>query len=479
MTLITRQRTAIRRPDFSRPIRLALNEGLINKNTAIFDYGCGHGDDVRRLSNIGIDCTGWDPLHRPESIRRPADVVNLGYVINVIENVAERACVLREAWSLARKLLIVSARLTVDAKNDEQTAYEDGYVTRLGTFQKFYEQSELREWIDTVLGETSLPAAPGIFYVFRDSILKESFIASRFRRQTSAPRQKYSHVIFEQNRELFEPLMTFVGTRGRLPDDSEIEVAREIRERVGSLKRALSIIRHVTGLEQWNRIREERSQDLLVYLALARFGARPHFSNLPREIQLDIRALFASYRRACELADQLLFSAGKPNNIQEACRKSSVGKLTPSALYIHISALPYLSPILRVYDGCARNYIGIVDGANIIKLHYGTPQISYLYYPEFENDPHPALAASLIVPLQTFHVQYREYKDSKNPPILHRKDAFLPPDHPLRPKFARLTQQEEQYHLYDTPELIGTRNGWQSVLKNAGVQLLGHDLIAA
>jgi hypothetical protein len=42
-------------------------------------------------------------------------VVNLGYVINVIEEAAERADVLREAWALTRKVLIVSARLTVDA----------------------------------------------------------------------------------------------------------------------------------------------------------------------------------------------------------------------------------------------------------------------------------------------------------------------------------------------------------------------------
>jgi DNA phosphorothioation-associated putative methyltransferase len=154
-----------------------------------------------------------------------------------------------------------------------------------------------------------------------------------------------------------------------------------------------------------------------------------------------------------------------------------VGKLTPTALYVHESALPHLPPVLRVYEGCARAYIGAVDGANVIKLHRGTPQVSYLSYPGFEKDPHPALAASLIVPLQTFHIRYRVYSDAKNPPILHRKEEFIAKDHPLWNKFAKLTQQEERRNLYTNPELIGTREGWQRALDAQDVLLSGHRLI--
>lgn len=85
--------------------------------------------------------------------------------------------------------------------------------------------------------------------------------------------------------------------------------------------------------------------------------------------------------------------------VDKACRTSPVGKLTPAALYIHISALSHLPALLRVYEGCARAYIGSVEDANIIKLHRGAPQISYLSYPEFDDDPHPELATSLLVPL--------------------------------------------------------------------------------
>jgi DNA phosphorothioation-associated putative methyltransferase len=461
----------------SRPVRTALTDGLINSQTDVFDYGCGHGDDLEHLRRQGIICSGWDPAHRPDSQRNPADVVNLGYVINVIENPDERKAVLAESWELARKLLIVSARLTIEAKDEAGTPFADGLLTRTSTFQRFYEQHELREWIDSSLNVSSVPAAPGVFYVFRDQSLHQSFIASRYRRRTAAPRVRRSDILYEQNKELLNSLIDFLTTRGRLPDASELETAVEICRHFGSLKRAWNVIRRITGEEQWESIRLERSQDLLIYLALSRFSKRPILSQLPRDLQFDVKAFFSTYQRACTLADELLFSAGKPETIEVVCRQSSVGKLTPNALYLHISALTQLPPTLRIYEGCARAYIGVVDGANIIKLHRRKPQISYLSYPDFERNPHPALAASLAVQLQTFHIYYREYVDSGNPPILHRKEEFVASEYPSRDKFARLTKQEERYHLYDDPQLIGNRENWEKLLNTQGVRLRGHRLV--
>jgi DNA phosphorothioation-associated putative methyltransferase len=160
---------------------------------------------------------------------------------------------------------------------------------------------------------------------------------------------------------------------------------------VGSVKRALRIIAKATGPETWARIREERTQDLLVYLALAKFGGRPPLSKLPRSLRLDIRGLLSTYKKACAQADALLFSAGNRQMVDEACRASQVGKLTPSVLYIRQAALESLAPVLRIYEGCARVVVGSVEGANIIKLDRDAPVVSYLQYHQFEDDPHPAL----------------------------------------------------------------------------------------
>jgi DNA phosphorothioation-associated putative methyltransferase len=200
-------------------------------------------------------------------------------------------------------------------------------------------------------------------------------------------------------------------------------------------------------------------------------------SILPLGLQRDLRAFFGSYSNACKLADEVLFRAGKPELVDEACRKSPVGKLLPNALYVHRSALEGLSPLLRVYEGCARAYLGEIDGANLIKLHRQSGKVSYLVYPDFETDPHPALVRSVKLSLRTREIDCLEYNASANPPILHRKEAFLADDHPLYAKFARLTQQEEKHGLLDDTATIGTRDGWLARLSAAGFALRGHRLV--
>ena len=109
----------------------------------------GLGDNLRLLANCGIRGAGWDPVHRPDQERLRAAIVNLGYVVNVIENPAERREALLRAQDLTENVLIVSGRLSVDARSlGESEEYADGVLTSRGTFQEFFDQQELRHWID-------------------------------------------------------------------------------------------------------------------------------------------------------------------------------------------------------------------------------------------------------------------------------------------------------------------------------------------
>ena len=127
--------------------------------------------------------------------------------------------------------------------------------------------------------------------------------------------------------------------------------------------------------------------------------------------------------------------------------------------------------------GCARAYLGEVEGANLIKLHRHSGKVSYLVYPDFETDPHPALLRSIKLSLRTRELDCYDYATSTNPPILHRKETFLPPGHQLVAKFARLTQQEEKHGLLDETATIGTREGWQRRLAERGFTIRGHRLV--
>ena len=87
-----------------------------------------------------------------------------------------------------------------------------------------------------------------------------------------------------------------------------------------------------------------------------------------------------------------------------------------------------------------RAYLGEADGADAIKLNRQSGRVSYLVYPGFETDLHAALQRSVTLSLCSREIDCREYAASANPPVLHRKEAFLTEDHPLHARFAHLSQ---------------------------------------
>ncbi len=473
---IARHKTAIRRPSFSLPIKCLLRDGLLDSTTTLFDYGCGRGQDLELLAAMGIAASGWDPVFRPESKKQRADVVNLGYVINVIEDIHERSEALRSAWTLCDKMLVVAAQVEFAAPNKDYEEFADGVVTSRGTFQKYYNQHELRTYLEVELGGDAIPAAPGVFYVFKDESAKQQFIATRYHRRISVPRRRMSELLFEQNQDVLEPLMEALTRLGRLPGPEELPEAGEIIERFGSLKRAFALIRRVTDEQPWEEIAQRRVEDLLVYLALSRFQRRPKLSQLPPSIQRDIKAFLGSYRTACARADVLLFRAGDPEAIDAACQRAEVGRLVDNALIVHRSALDYLQPLLRIYEGCARALVGDIDEANVIKLHRSSGKVSYLVYSNFEKDPHPALRLRVKVTLPTLSIDLFDYTDWDDPPILCRKEQLLHKDHDLYSRFSRLTRQEERYGVLNDGEQIDRRSQLLTVLSEKQLELRGHRL---
>jgi DNA phosphorothioation-associated putative methyltransferase len=131
--------------------------------------------------------------------------------------------------------------------------------------------------------------------------------------------------------------------------------------------------------------------------------------------------------------------------------------------------------LLRLYEGCANRTIGRLDGATIIKFHNRKPQISYLFYPDFDTDPHPVLHTSMHINLRGLSVSYQDYSHLQNPPILVKKEAFVAVNYPNYQKFAKLSRQEEKLGIFDKPGGFKLRELLNCLEENC-VRIKGHRL---
>jgi hypothetical protein len=550
---VDRAATAIRRNGTSRPLALLLANELVRDGDTFLDYGCGHGEDVAHLTELGYEARGWDPHHRPDGDRSSADVVLCSYVLNVIEDPAERLDVLVRVHQLAHRVAVVAVRTTAErALMDGATRHRDGWMTAKNTFQTLWSQTDARTLIEAATGTPPVALAPGVFAVFATAAAEEAWreaVGDRIRRtrihrgpaihRPGVLEQTYdthrdafdalwdwvqSHdrlpepdevpdaaatavaavgsvgraglvlrsvhdprpvrragkreIAYDQHRDAFNTLWDWTLTHGRLPEDDEVpSEASAAVAAAGSVGHAGLVLRDVFGTQPFEQAAADRRGDLTTRFAIARLRRRTKFSDLPTVVQRDVRALFGSYKTACGHADSLLFAVGDPATLRAAAARSPVGKATSDALYVHVAALDLLPAELLVYDACARVVAGTVDGVNLVKFHLEKPRVSYLVYPDFEIDPHPALAESWVVDLRELDLRPHDYRTRANPPVLHRKELFVADDHPRRATFARLTLQEERHGLLDNSLAIGTRDGWQRRLAETGWALRGHRLI--
>ncbi|HZR18716.1 MAG TPA: DNA phosphorothioation-associated putative methyltransferase [Verrucomicrobiae bacterium] len=248
--IVERHKTALTRYELSKPVKSLLEYGVLRSGMSFFDYGCGQGSDVKGLVGLGYQADGWDPVFRPESSKREADVVNLGYVVNVIEDPAERIEALVDSYRHAKRLLVVSALITETVDTGRATQYRDGVLTRWNTFQKFYDQQELQQFIEDALETTAVPVGLGVFYVFRDPSNQQDFLSARSRRtidwtQISArlglggPPADRWEALYAENKELLDAFGSVALSLGHLPSEAEFGQAAEVVQKLGSLKRAL------------------------------------------------------------------------------------------------------------------------------------------------------------------------------------------------------------------------------------------------
>jgi len=435
---VERHKTAIDRNQLSQPMKILARHNYLNGDYNIFDYGCGKGDDVRELEAHGININKWDPIYYKDAVKTKSDIVNLGFVLNVIEDKLERTQTLNEAWSYGNKILVISVMIAGDTTINKFTPYKDGVLTKINTFQKYYSQSEIRFYIESTLNEQAIPVGQGIFFIFKDKIEEQSFLIDRqyIRRdwqQKTIRELRIKQItikknIIEKNIELFSDYWQTTLNLGRIPANDEFEFSEQIRKITGSHLKAHGSLIEFFGRNVFEEAAKKRRDDLLVYFSLSLFEKRRPQTRMPERLKRDIKAFFNSYTSTIEEAKKILFSLSNTEIIESACAEAfdrlKCGLMEDHSYTFHKKYIGDLPPELRIYIGCATQLYGDLEDIHLIKAHITSGKVSLMGYDNW-NKKEPLLLERIKIKLREQDVDFFDYIGEYTPQPLTNKTIYL------------------------------------------------------
>lgn len=432
---IDRHKTAIVRHSLSAPMKSLAKQGYLSGDYCIFDYGCGRGDDMSELLAHGIDVLGWDPKHYPDGDKIPADIVNLGFVLNVIEDIHERLDALLSAWELTNSFLVVSVMLGTESFVSQFKPYKDGVITSRNTFQKYYQQSEIKAYIERSLDEQAITVAPGIFYIFKKKLEEQEYLQKRYRRHQgwkqihspSIPSQKdQAKLTITQHAALFDAFWATSLELGRIPAHDEFEKSDEIRSLIGSHKKTHSLLCEYFDETRFEKAQQQRKEDLLLYFSMGLFEKRSPYTQQSERLKRDIKAFFGDYNTALSIAQDQLYCIADPELIEQACidahQTLPASQLNDQhSLLFHPRYLDVLPQLLRIYVGAGLQMYGDTENIDVIKIHILSGKLTLISYDDFENKAVPFLVERIKIKMADQQIDFFDYvNERKRPPLLNK-----------------------------------------------------------
>ncbi|WP_321952610.1 DNA phosphorothioation-associated putative methyltransferase [Paraburkholderia bannensis] len=497
---VARHLTALSRYSFSAPIQLLSRFGFLDGTRSLFDYGCGRGDDVRGLQALGVEAKGWDPHYAADKPVVPSSIVNLGFVVNVIEDVDERIVALEKSYALATDILVVSAMLA-NQDSARGKPYRDGVLTSRNTFQKYYLQAELKDFIDKATGNDAIAVGPGVFFVFKDKEEEQRFRYSRVKSARrivptaarSLPigehqyggqrRQARSTVLYERNRDWLEALWQLCLTLGRAPAPNEVaDLQKDLRD-FGSISTALRVLKEIKGdgVNELDRAAALRADDVRVYFSSLQFDRRPPYSKLEPQLQIDVKAFFGSYQAALAAGRNLLFSLSDVEQIGDACRRAEeegVGWLEPGiSLQLHTALIERLPPILRAYVGCATVLYGDIASADLLKIHIRSGKLTVMKFDDFSGSPLPRMIQRVKINLRRQELSIFDYGEMYPSPYLYRKSRFLNEESPAYAEQVLFEEALEDLNEFSFEEYGPSAESFDRKLAERRLSIDGYRLV--
>lgn len=450
LVTIQRHLTATSRTSLSAPVQMLVRYGFLQKGELFFDYGCGRGDDLTFLANSGYVAAGWDPHYAPTNkLPKKAHAVNLGFVVNVIEDPAERVEALTNAFEITGGVLSVGVMLYGPERGGKE--YGDGVVTSRGTFQKYFSQEEFKDYLEQVLHQEPFLVAPGIAFVFADKDLEQRFLGAKYRSRNvdsslilqsrrlvarreilRTPRTTTNERRLEAARPVLDTYWRTALELGRHPSIEELPENFSFNDGVPTLSRARRLIHGNYPLELLKKARQARADDLQLFFAVQKFSRRARYRQLESRLQKDIIEFFGDYLSAQAAGLQLLQDASDSEKILEACQQASesgFGCLEDGhSLQLHVELADRLPVLLRAYIACAMVLTQGLSDAKLLKVHIKSGKLSLMEFDDFDTTPLPLMTRRIKVNLRKLTYDLFEYGGEFPKPVLYWKSCYLHED---------------------------------------------------
>lgn len=251
-------------------------------------------------------------------------------------------------------------------------------------------QREIHQFLENIFSTPVTPIAPGLFFVFKSDEQRETYLYSI------------------QKREV------------------------------------------IPGMDERDLFLKQR-EDLLVYLALARFRSENVVSNLPDNIQESVKQYLGNFLKAVSLSKKLLFNTGNKGEIIELCEDAPAGLNDDDSFYIHSSAVPNLDPTLRVFIGMAGIFYGDINNSDIIKIHKNSIKISFYNYDDF-NKALPELHSRIKIDLAKQQMNFYNHRSKKSQQLLYFKEQYVLDSHPAYQEWKTFSETLREKGLKDLGE---------------------------
>ena len=198
------------------------------------------------------------------------------------------------------------------------------------------------------------------------------------------------------------------------------------------------------------------------------------------ELQRDIKVLFGNATTAFDAARNLLFSVGKTEVIDEACRRATqtgLGHLFEGhSLQIHSSRINRLPAALRCYVGCAAKLYGDIDTADLVKIHIRSGKLTLLFYDDFESSPLPRLRERIKINMRNQRIDFFQHSRDRAPELLYLKSKYMTGDQEGYDRQKQFDDALLKLGLFDFSDYGPPADEFEATINAAGYFIRGFEI---